>query len=95
MAEPLEAVIGYRFKNPGLLKLAMSHKSYASESGSGAYNERLEFLGAQIGIGNRLDGGEPVAQVLQIICHGGNKIVAGWRAGRHLGPVLNPRLFLD
>ncbi len=48
MAEPLEAVIGYRFKNPGLLKLAMSHKSYASESGSGAYNERLEFLGDSV-----------------------------------------------
>jgi ribonuclease-3 len=48
LAEPLEAVIGYRFKNPGLLKLAMSHKSYASESGSGAYNERLEFLGDSV-----------------------------------------------
>jgi ribonuclease-3 len=48
LAEPLEAVIGYRFKNPGLLKLAMSHKSFASESGSGAYNERLEFLGDSV-----------------------------------------------
>ncbi|MFI5362717.1 MAG: ribonuclease III [Elusimicrobiota bacterium] len=48
MAEPLEAVIGYRFRNPDLLKLAMSHKSYASESGSGAHNERLEFLGDSI-----------------------------------------------
>ncbi len=48
MAEPLESVIGYRFKNPGLLKLAMSHKSFASESGSGAYNERLEFLGDSV-----------------------------------------------
>lgn len=48
MAEPLEAVIGYRFKNPGLLKQALSHKSFASESGSGIYNERLEFLGDSI-----------------------------------------------
>lgn len=48
MAEPLEAVIGYRFRNPDLLKLAMSHKSFASESGSGAYNERLEFLGDSV-----------------------------------------------
>lgn len=48
MAEPLEAVIGYRFKNPDLLKQALSHKSYASESGSGVYNERLEFLGDSI-----------------------------------------------
>ena len=48
MAEPLEAVIGYRFKNPDLLKQALSHKSFASESGSGAYNERLEFLGDSV-----------------------------------------------
>ncbi|MFI5350288.1 MAG: ribonuclease III [Elusimicrobiota bacterium] len=48
MAEPLEAVIGYRFRNPDLLKLALSHKSFASESGSGAYNERLEFLGDSV-----------------------------------------------
>ena len=48
MAEPLETVIGYRFKNPGLLKQALSHKSYASESGSGVYNERLEFLGDSV-----------------------------------------------
>ncbi|MFI5346538.1 MAG: ribonuclease III [Elusimicrobiota bacterium] len=48
MAEPLEEVIGYRFKNPGLLKQALSHKSFASESGSGIYNERLEFLGDSI-----------------------------------------------
>lgn len=48
MAEPLETVIGYRFKNPGLLKQALSHKSFASESGTGVYNERLEFLGDSI-----------------------------------------------
>jgi ribonuclease III len=48
LAEPLEEVIGYRFRNPDLLKLAMSHKSFASESGSGAYNERLEFLGDSV-----------------------------------------------
>jgi ribonuclease III len=48
LAEPLEDVIGYRFRNPGLLKLALSHKSFASESGSGSYNERLEFLGDSV-----------------------------------------------
>jgi len=48
LAEPLESIIGYRFKNPDLLKLALSHKSFASESGSGAYNERLEFLGDSV-----------------------------------------------
>ena len=48
MTEPLEAVIGYRFRSPGLLKQALSHKSFASESGSGADNERLEFLGDSV-----------------------------------------------
>lgn len=48
MAEPLEEVVGYRFKDPGLLKQALSHKSFASESGSGADNERLEFLGDSV-----------------------------------------------
>ncbi|MBI3565293.1 MAG: ribonuclease III, partial [Elusimicrobia bacterium] len=48
MAEPLEAVVGYRFKDPGLLKQALSHKSFASESGTGVFNERLEFLGDSI-----------------------------------------------
>jgi ribonuclease III len=45
---PLEEVIGYRFKRPGHLKEALSHKSYASESKSDVYNERLEFLGDSI-----------------------------------------------
>ncbi len=48
MAEPLEAVVGHRFRDPGLLKQALSHKSFASESGTGVYNERLEFLGDSV-----------------------------------------------
>ena len=44
----LEDVIGYRFRNPGLLREALSHKSYASESQSAVHNERLEFLGDSI-----------------------------------------------
>jgi ribonuclease-3 len=48
LAEPLEAVIGYRFRDPSLLKQALSHKSFASESGTGVYNERLEFLGDSV-----------------------------------------------
>lgn len=48
MAEPLEEVVGHRFRDPGLLRQAMSHKSFASESGSGVYNERLEFLGDSV-----------------------------------------------
>lgn len=45
---PLEEVIGYRFKDPQFLKEALSHKSFASESRSGIYNERLEFLGDSV-----------------------------------------------
>ena len=48
MPRPLEEVVGYRFKDAGLLKQAMSHKSFASESGSSVYNERLEFLGDSV-----------------------------------------------
>lgn len=48
MAEPLEKVVGYSFKDPKLLKQALSHKSFASESGTAVYNERLEFLGDSV-----------------------------------------------
>lgn len=48
MPRPLEEVVGYRFKDSALLKQALSHKSHASESGSGVYNERLEFLGDSV-----------------------------------------------
>lgn len=44
----MEDAIGYRFRDPRLLKEALSHKSYASESRSTVYNERLEFLGDSI-----------------------------------------------
>ena len=43
----LEAVIGYTFKNPGLLSHALTHSSYANEKhwDKTKCNERLEFLG--------------------------------------------------
>ena len=43
----LEEKIGYKFKNPGLLKNAMTHSSYANEMHLSKHecNERLEFLG--------------------------------------------------
>jgi ribonuclease-3 len=44
----LEDVIGYHFRDQKLLKEALSHKSYASESQSMIHNERLEFLGDSI-----------------------------------------------
>jgi len=41
----LERALGVRFKDPRLLQLALSHRSYAFEQGLGSNNERLEFLG--------------------------------------------------
>lgn len=41
-------MIGYFFKNPDHLKEALSHKSFASESKTSVYNERLEFLGDSV-----------------------------------------------
>ena len=45
----LESKIGYKFKNKKLLKIALTHSSYANE-GWGKYKsyERLEFLGDSI-----------------------------------------------
>ena len=45
----LEKNMGYKFKNPSLLKTALTHSSYANEAGKGTkYNERLEFLGDSV-----------------------------------------------
>ena len=47
----IERKIGYVFNNKELLKLALTHKSYAYENGDvscSCYNERLEFLGDAI-----------------------------------------------
>lgn len=43
----VEKSVGYSFKKPGLLKKALTHKSYANESKlpPEEQNERLEFLG--------------------------------------------------
>lgn len=41
----IEEVIGYKFKNPNLLKIALTHSSYAHENGNTEYNEKIEFLG--------------------------------------------------
>ena len=44
----LEKVLGYRFRDRGLLELALTHRSYANEQGLDDHNERLEFLGDSI-----------------------------------------------
>ena len=43
----LQKNINYKFKNPNLLKLAITHSSYANEHKMDIVdnNERLEFLG--------------------------------------------------
>ena len=41
----LEQRLGYRFTEEGLLRQALTHKSFAHESGNGAHNESMEFLG--------------------------------------------------
>jgi ribonuclease-3 len=51
--ERLEAAIGYSFRDPGLLRRALTHKSYAHEQPATADavladNEQLEFLGDAI-----------------------------------------------
>ena len=47
--ESLEKNIGYSFKDKSLLKLALTHSSYANEMGDASRcNERLEFLGDSV-----------------------------------------------
>jgi ribonuclease III len=43
-----QKAIGYLFKDQKLLLKALTHKSYAAETGSIEFNERLEFLGDSI-----------------------------------------------
>ncbi len=47
--QALENKIGYSFKDKSLLRLALTHSSYANEKGNPANcNERLEFLGDSV-----------------------------------------------
>lgn len=41
----LEDKLGYTFESPGLLRLALTHRSVSSEDPTRSDNERLEFLG--------------------------------------------------
>ncbi|HTQ78938.1 MAG TPA: ribonuclease III [Thermoanaerobaculia bacterium] len=42
---PFEKRLGHRFRQVGLMELALTHRSYANEQGGEAHYERLEFLG--------------------------------------------------
>jgi ribonuclease-3 len=44
----LEDLLSYRFREPTLLQQALTHKSFAYESGSAAHNESMEFLGDSV-----------------------------------------------
>ena len=44
----LEELLGYRFRDPELLRLALTHSSYGNEQGDHRDNERLEFLGDSV-----------------------------------------------
>jgi ribonuclease III len=51
--EELERRTGYQFRDPALLRRALTHKSYSSDNGVGPFsplddNEQLEFLGDAI-----------------------------------------------
>ena len=47
--EQLQEVLNYTFKNPALLRIAMTHTSFANESKvPSTHNERLEFLGDSV-----------------------------------------------
>ena len=44
----IQDLLGYKFKNLDLLKVALTHRSYASEKGLKYCNERMEFLGDSV-----------------------------------------------
>ena len=45
MTSPIEDALGYRFGDPDLLRVALTHRSYSNERGEKDNYERLEFLG--------------------------------------------------
>ena len=44
----LEELLDYRFRDPALLTLALTHSSFGNEQGDHRDNERLEFLGDSV-----------------------------------------------
>ena len=43
--DKVEEMLGYRFKNSGLLRAALTHSSIARKRGAPSDYERMEFLG--------------------------------------------------
>ncbi|MCP3963954.1 MAG: ribonuclease III [bacterium] len=48
MSSALEAELGYTFRDPDLLKIALTHRSFSNERGEKDNYERLEFLGDSV-----------------------------------------------
>ena len=47
-SDPIEAFqrhLGYRFNNPSLVEISLTHRSFANERGLDGNYERMEFLG--------------------------------------------------
>ena len=44
----MEAKLGYRFSDRGLLEEALTHRTYVNEAGGGKDNQRLEFFGDSV-----------------------------------------------
>jgi ribonuclease-3 len=44
-AEEIQKMINYIFRKKDLLREALTHSSYANESGLPYHNDRMEFLG--------------------------------------------------
>ena len=44
----VENILNVKFKNPELIKTALTHSSYAKQTRGAKYNERLEFLGDSV-----------------------------------------------
>ena len=93
----LETVLQYTFTDTNLLRLAMTHSSYAHEylEDTGFYNERIEFLGdavLELAISNMLyhtmpgQEGDLSRRRAQIVCEPSLAYVA---RALNLGPFLN------
>ncbi len=98
MSKPLQELMdamGYTFRNPSLLKTALTHSSYANEKRGGMQsNERLEFLGDSV-LGmiaatylyttDDNDEGELTRLRASIVCE---KALASYSASLHVGDYL-------
>ncbi len=94
---PLEETLGYRFQDPALLELALTHSSYANERLGGAQmcNERLEFLGDSV-LGQvaaehlyrahpDLPEGDLTRMRAALVCEGSlARVARSWGLGEHL-----------